>query len=59
MKDALTTSAAKVLRHLRGRTRASALHPVRDADTEIAVEQRSLTDYDTALGVDLDGGFAS
>jgi len=54
--------AAKVLR----RTRVGALRPVRDADAEIAaqvsVEQRALSDYDTAFGVDLgttDGGFAS
>ncbi|MCA1694780.1 MAG: IS21 family transposase [Actinobacteria bacterium] len=51
--------AAQVLR----RTRVGALRPVRDADSEIAVEQRALTDYDTALGIDLglstDGGFAS
>jgi transposase len=54
--------AAKVLR----RTRVGALRPVRDAEAEIAVEQRPLADYDTALGVDLgidlepaDGGFAS
>lgn len=54
--------AAKVLR----RTRVGALRPVRDAEAEIAVEQRPLGDYDTALGIDLgidlesaDGGFAS
>ena len=47
--------AAKALR----RTRVGALRPVRDADAEIAVEQRPLGDYDTALGIDLDGGFAS
>ena len=51
--------AAKVLR----RTRVGALRPVRDAGSEIAVEQRALADYDTALGIDLspdlDGGFAS
>ena len=47
--------AAKVLR----RTRVGALRPVRDPETELAVEQRPLADYDTALGIDLDGGFAS
>ena len=48
--------AAKLLR----RTRVGALRPVRDAESEIAVEQRALTDYDNALGIDLDeGGFAS
>ena len=51
--------AAKVLR----RTRIGALRPVRDPGTELAVQQRPLTDYDTALGIDLgidlDGGFAS
>jgi len=50
--------AAKVLR----RTRVGALRPVRDAGSEVAVEQRALGDYDTALGIDLepaDGGCAS
>ena len=53
--------AAKILR----RTRVGALRPVRDAEAEIAVEQRALADYDTALGIDLAaldsaaGGFAS
>ena len=47
--------AAKVLR----RTRVGALRPVRDAEAEVRVEQRPLADYDTALGIDLDGGFAS
>lgn len=40
--------AAKVMR----RTRLGALRPVRDAQTELAVEQRRLTDYDAALGID-------
>ena len=45
--------AAKALR----RTRVGALRPVRESE----VEQRALTDYDTALGIDLDaeGGCAS
>jgi transposase len=48
--------AANLLR----RTRIGALRPVREAGTEIGVEQRALTDYDTALGLDLDeGGYAS
>jgi hypothetical protein len=47
--------AAKVLR----RTRGGALRPVRDPQIELQVEQRPLADYDTALGIDLDGGFAS
>jgi transposase len=50
--------AAQVLR----RTRVGALRPVREAEAEVAVEQRPLADYDTALGIDLepaDGGFAS
>ena len=52
--------AAKVLR----RTRIGALRPVLQPELEIAtdtvVEQRELSDYDTALGVDLDqDGFAS
>jgi transposase len=41
--------AAKLLR----RTRVGALRPVREAEVELAVEQRALTDYDTALGIDL------
>jgi transposase len=37
----------------------SALRPIRAEDTT-AVEQRALSDYDTALGIDLgEGGFAS
>lgn len=44
--------AAKVLR----RTRIGALRPVRDPESELAVEQRPLTDYDTALGIDLGAG---
>ena len=48
--------AANMLR----RNRIGALRPVREPGTQIAVEQRSLTDYDTALGVELEeGGFAS
>jgi transposase len=48
--------AAKVL----ARTRIGALRPVREPEAQITVEQRSLTDYDTALGIDLgEGGFAS
>ena len=43
--------AARVLR----RVRVGALRPVREAE----VEMRALADYDTALGIDLDGGFAS
>jgi transposase len=51
--------AARVLR----RTRVGALRPVREAEVELAVEQRALSDYDTALGIELgidpEGGFAS
>ena len=51
--------AAKVLR----RTRVGALRPVRESETELAVEIRALSDYDTALGIDpgpsSEGGFAS
>ncbi|HEU4911106.1 MAG TPA: IS21 family transposase [Actinomycetes bacterium] len=48
--------AAKVLR----RTRAGVLRPVRDAQAELAVEQRALADYDTALGLELsEGGWVS
>ena len=42
--------AAKTLRG----TRAGVLRPVRQADDELAVEQRPLSDYDTALGIDPD-----
>jgi hypothetical protein len=42
------------------RNRIGALRPVREPEEQIAVEQRTLTDYDTALGIDLgEGGFAS
>jgi transposase len=54
--------AAKVLRRTRVGAQMRALRPVRDADAEITVEQRPLTDYDSVLGIDLeaaDGGFAS
>jgi transposase len=47
--------AANALRH----SRVGALRPVRNSDPAITVEQRPLTDYDTALGLDLDGGCAS
>ncbi len=52
--------AAKIMR----RTRIGALRPVRQAVDELAVEQRPLSDYDSALGIDLGvdeggGGFAS
>jgi hypothetical protein len=48
--------AANLLR----RNRIGTLRPVGEAEDQIAVEQRSLTDYDTALGIDLgQGGFAS
>jgi hypothetical protein len=41
------------------RHRISALRPVREAD-DTTVEQRCLSDYDTALGVDLgEGGVVS
>ncbi|OKH76764.1 MULTISPECIES: IS21 family transposase [Mycobacteriaceae] len=48
--------AANLLQH----NRISALRPNREHDGHLCIEQRSLTDYDTALGIDLgDGGFAS
>lgn len=53
--------AARVLR----RTRAGVLRRVREPAAELAVEQRVLADYDTALGIDLgidlggEGGCAS
>ena len=57
LTDPTHLEAATALR----RSRAGALRPVRDADTEIGVEQRILADYDAALGVDLsaDGECAS
>jgi transposase len=60
LTDPAHLEAAKILR----RTRVGALRPVRDAGCEIAVEQRALSDYDNALGIDLgsdldEGGFAS
>jgi len=48
--------AANMLR----RNRIGSLRPVREPDNQIAVEQRTLSDYDTALGVDLgEGGLVS
>jgi len=48
--------AANMLRH----NRISALRPVREPDEQVVVEQRSLSDYDAALGIDLgDGGLVS
>jgi transposase len=48
--------AANMLR----RNRISVLRPVREPDDQIVVEQRSLGDYDAALGIDLgDGGLVS
>jgi hypothetical protein len=45
-----------MLRH----NRISALRPVREPDEQVVVEQRSLSDYDAALGIDLgDGGLVS
>ena len=41
--------AATMLR----RNRIGALRPVRDPQDQITVEQRTLADYDTALGIDL------
>ncbi|MCV7235992.1 IS21 family transposase [Mycobacterium branderi] len=42
-------AAANMLR----RNRIGALRPVREPEDPITVEQRSLTDYDSALGIDL------
>jgi transposase len=48
--------AANMLR----RNRIGSLRPVRESDNQITVEQRTLSDYDTALGVDLgEGGLVS
>ena len=59
LSDPEHLQAAKALR----RTRVGAQRPVRAADSAPSVEQRALTDYDAALGIDLDtgseGGFAS
>ena len=45
-----------MLRH----NRIGALRPVREHDDHLTVEQRSLADYDTALGIDLgEGGLVS
>jgi hypothetical protein len=44
--------AAKVLRRTRVGAQMRALRPVRDPRAELAVEQRPLSDYDTALGID-------
>jgi transposase len=41
------------------RTRVGALRPVRDPQAELAVEQRPLSDYDTALGIDLDSALGA
>ena len=51
ISDPAHVSAARSLR----RERTAVLHPV----AELAVEQRALSDYDTALGLNgLDGGVA-
>lgn len=48
--------AADMLRN----NRIGALRPVREHDEQLTVEQRSLADYDTALGIDLgEGGLVS
>jgi transposase len=47
--DAEHREAANMLR----RNRIGALHPVRGTEDQISVEQRTLSDYDTALGIDL------
>jgi hypothetical protein len=43
--------AAKALQHIR----VGVLRPVREAE----VQQRALTDYDTALGIEMDGETSS
>lgn len=48
--------AANMLRH----NRIGALRPVREHPDQVTVEQRSLADYDAALGIDLgEGGLVS
>jgi hypothetical protein len=44
--------AANMLRS----NRIGALRPVREHEDHVTVEQRSLADYDTALGIELDEG---
>ena len=51
LTDSGHLEAAKVLR----RARVGTLRPVREAEVEL----RALSDYDTALGIDPEGGFAS
>lgn len=54
--DAEHRQAANMLR----RNRIGALRPVRESEAQISVEQRTLSDYDAALGIDLgEDGFAS
>ena len=49
-------AAANLLRH----HRIGALRPVREHDEQVTVEQRALSDYDAALGIDLgEGGLVS
>jgi hypothetical protein len=49
-------AAANMLHH----NRISALRPIPESDQQVLVEQRRLTDYDTALGIDLgEGGLVS
>ena len=43
---------------VRRRKRAGVLRPLAEIGAHIEVEHRSLSDYDTALGLDLDGGVA-
>jgi transposase len=47
-------AAAKLLR----RERVGVLRPVEQTGAHVEVEQRSLADYDAALGLDVDGGVA-
>jgi hypothetical protein len=48
--------AANMLRH----NRIGALRPVREHEDQLMVEQRRLSDYDAALGIDLgEGGLVS
>jgi transposase len=55
----ITDSEHREAANMLSRNRISALRPVLEAD-HTTVEQRSLSDYDTALGIDLgEGGFAS
>jgi hypothetical protein len=56
----ITDSEHREAANMLHRKRISALRPAREVEDQITVEQRALSDYDTALGVDIgEGGCAS